>query len=526
MNRIMSIPSEFLPRTIWNLLFSTLLVAIGFAQHRGDNLEFQGMAQFLSYKAGFSSAGVYGASSNDVNALLVNPAGLGTVNRPQASLAFNNSAALWRENQEYRPNRLFVTLPFYLEGLYIPDPANNDSMDYDLALDSSYVVNPPELGQGKFTKAAADWQRSINRQVAYDLAIALPIRIGEKELTLAASFSKSPFDEYDRNHTYLDPHLGYSEYNDLTRLEKNDTTDVNWYNFVRQRSGEADLLTFGIGYHLSDQLSLGLSLQSLAASTDDSQMLDRVGYFRLADENEFSFSYDTLLSTISGKSEFTAKSITLGALINREIISFGIAYTFPFKISRIWDYSYQVETPDTSIIYRTNIGKQTDNLRIPGQWVFGFSIKPHDMLNFYFDLDYGAFSQSELELYIPAADTLTINPADSSYHIPWSDSTSRNWVDRIILRSGLEYTPIKMLSILIGYQYQPQVFVPDGQAFSDQGPVAQGFTVGLRFNLQRFGSFACIYTNQSIKYYDSYYSNTNYAYNSISKIFLTYNIKL
>jgi len=523
----MKYTQNYLHRSIKSVLFFGLLVVVGFAQHRGDNLEFQGIAQFLSYKAGFGDGGVYGASSNDVNTLFINPAGLGTINRPQASLVYKTGTALWRENQEYRPNRLFVTLPFYLEGLYIPDPANNGIMDYELALDSNYVVNPPRLGQGKFTEAAADWQRSNDvNLVAFDLALAMPLKIGKKKITLAASFSKKPFEEYDRNHTYLDPHLGYSEYNDLTRLEKNDTTNVNWYNFIRLRNGAANLLMLGAGYRLNDQLSFGLSLKSLAANTDDSQILDRIGYFRLADENEFSFSYDTLLSTISGQSEFSATRLTIGTFFQREIISFGIAYTLPGKISRKWDYSYLVSTQDTSIHYRSDLGEQIDELRLPGQWVLGLSVKPHDNLNFYFDLDYGSFSQSELDLYLPTDDTLIINQADSSYYIPWSYTTSHNWVDRTILRAGLEYTPLKLLTILIGYQYQPQLFVPDGQAFSDQGPISQDYTFGVRLNFQRFGSIACFINEHHLKYYDSYYSNTNYAYQSARNLYLSYNIGL
>ena len=69
--------------------------------------------------------------------------------------------------------------------------------------------------------------------------------------------SKKPFKDFDRNTTYLDPHMGYSQYNDLTRLEKNDTTNIKWYNFERERNGMADILTMGIGYDYSDNISVG-----------------------------------------------------------------------------------------------------------------------------------------------------------------------------------------------------------------------------------------------------------------------------
>lgn len=520
MKHTLMILKQFVIRILSLLLISTIILG----QHRGDFLEFQGISNFLSTHSGYGDNSVFGTSSNNLKSIYINPGGLGTIEQLQMSLAVKNSSVIWRENQEYRPNRLFVTLPFYLEGLYIPDPANNGVMDYDLALDSSYVVSSPELGQGEFSEEAAEWQIEKDLPAEFNLALALPLNFSKHKLTLAVAYSIRSYEEYDRNHTYLDPHMGYSDYNDLTRLEADDSVRVNWYDFIRYRSGESNLMTFGVGYQVNKQLSFGLSLQSFSANTDDNQQLDKVGYFILADENEFSFSYDTLFSLVSGTSEFQSTRITLGGLFQHEVFKMGLSLTLPGTIERTWDYDFQVSTNDTIITYRTELGAQSDKLHLPAIWNFGFGIAPHNNINFYFDLEYGAFSLAELDLYSSNNDTLIINPADSSIYVPWADTTSRDWVDRAVIRTGLDYTPFSLLTFLFGYQYEPQIFIPDGQAFKDTGPAAQNFALGIRFNLNRFGTLTCMYSMRSLKYYDSYFSNTNYSYQSNSGFNLDYMI--
>ena len=507
------------------VIYFTLFWSLGHAQHRGDNLGFQGIGQFLSYRSGFGD-GAYGTVNNDVNTMFINPAGLGSVKSFQVNIMYKTGTQLWRENQEYRPNRLFLTLPFYLEGLYIPDPSNNGIMDYDLALDSNYVVNPPVLGENKFSKESADWQRSARNNGSYDFTLAIPLVISSKNITVVAALSKKPFKDFDRNNTYLDPHMGYSQYNDLTRLEKNDTTNIKWYNFERERNGMADILTMGIGYDYSDNISVGFRFESLKASSEDSQFLDRIGYFQLADQNEFSFSYDTLLSTITGKSVFKATRFTMGLIIQREIISMGLSLTAPSTISRTWDYDYSISTQDTSSNYKPDLGEKTDNLNLPGQLTFSLGFEPRSSLSFFCDIDYSPFSKSDFDLYSTGYDTLNIQQADSSYYVPWSGYSHQKWVDRTIFSIGIEYKPFKLLSFMVGYKYQPELFVPDGQAFSDQGPVLQSYTMGFQINLNNYGSISVMTNNSSLKYYDSYFSNTNYAYGSAQNYFISYKIEL
>ena len=130
-----------------------------FAQHRGDNLSFQGLPlqSDIAVKS-TAMGGAYTSISGDLNSIYYNPAGLADINEFQISVGANSYSKLWRENQAYRPNRMFWTMAFYLDGLYTPDPANNGIWDYELAQDSTYIVNPPQLGKEPFSEEAADWQ--------------------------------------------------------------------------------------------------------------------------------------------------------------------------------------------------------------------------------------------------------------------------------------------------------------------------------------------------------------------------------
>ena len=63
-------------------------------------------------------------------------------------------------------------------------------MDYDLALDSNYVVNPPVLGENKFGKESADGRDLL--EIMALMISANSSLISSKNITVAAALSK-PF---------------------------------------------------------------------------------------------------------------------------------------------------------------------------------------------------------------------------------------------------------------------------------------------------------------------------------------------
>ena len=294
------------------LIFSFVLTSGILAQHRGDNLSFQGIADFndVSVKAA-AMGGAFTAYSGDVDALFHNPAGLSGIKSLQISVAANSASTKWFENQNYRPDRYFLTLPFYLERLYIPDPANNWELDHlrlwtdDQLLDSSYVVNAPKLGLDPFSEEAADWKTSANVSGLSHIAVAYPFSISDFNFVAAASYSiKNNVQDYDRNQTYLDPHIGYFGYGNIDRVNGNDTIVMGWYDYVRSRKGDLNEIDAALSFEYSEELKFGFGVKLLSGSTDDLHTMNKIGHFNLIQSNTFRCSYDTLYQKTSGTSDF------------------------------------------------------------------------------------------------------------------------------------------------------------------------------------------------------------------------------
>jgi len=472
------------------------------AQHRGDNLAFQGLS-FLNGGGAKSEAmgGAFASIAGDLDAIFWNPAGLASVDRMQLAVSMHSSARLWQENQVYRPNRFFVTLPFYLEGLYIPDPVNNGRWDYEIAQDTNYVVEAPELGLEPFSEEAADWQNEQTDFGISSITAAVPLKLFNRPIVLALAYQQQAhLLDYDRNDTYLNPHLGSLEYESLLRVDGSDTTAVDWYRFERQRSGELQIFRGAVAMALNDQVEIGLRVGMLSGETDDMQALKKVGYFDLYRENRFIFSYDTLDAETAGLSTYSALDLSLGALLKLTNFNVGISITLPYTMNREWDYETAISDTGQVVTIRES---GTDKLKLPASYSLGLSFTPAETFTLAIDLEKVPYSQATFELAN-------------------GDTTHKPWVDSSILRFGVEFRPTAFLSLLCGYQYITQEFVPDGAAFKDQGPGANRYSLGAGIQVGRLGRIDIAYDLQELKYYDSYYSNTNYVLELVNRLTVEY----
>ncbi|MBD3376577.1 hypothetical protein GF406_16190, partial [candidate division KSB1 bacterium] len=147
------------------ILFAVICsISTTWAQHRGDNLAFQGLSnpEGNGIKA-MAMGGAYTSVSGDIDALFHNPAGLSGIDGLQLSFEIDSHDKMWRENQVYRPNRQFVNVGFILDGLYVPKPEHNGMYDYEAFLeDTTLGVIEPVLSEDFYSEKAADWQRDEN----------------------------------------------------------------------------------------------------------------------------------------------------------------------------------------------------------------------------------------------------------------------------------------------------------------------------------------------------------------------------
>lgn len=466
------------------------------AQNRGNALGFQGIenVSMLSAKsAGLGEA--YTAMSGDINALFYNPAGLSSIKALQISLNTQGLTQSWRENQEYRPNRRFFTLPFYLERLYIPDPSNNGRWDHEVffegLLDTSYVVSRPDTGLDPYSEDAANWKKTLNESGICNLSVALPFSVGTVSLTFAAGIAiNSPVYDYDRNETWLDPHIAYIEYDLIPQVDGSDTVRMNWFDFERSRSGSANNFYGALSGNIFPWLSAGFGIEYSTAETDDQLNKNKIGYFDLYYENQFMYSYDTLDIKYEGTSTFNSLKTNLGLLVKKDNISVGFRVNFPYTIQR--DFSYEKSETDTLGTTITEVSG-TEKVKVPVGFSVGLVLNP-------------------AEKFLMTLDWSTMPYSNATW--TWEESLEgeqREWANQQLLRFGLEVRPVELLSLRGGYQTISQVFIPDGAARTDKGPEREIWSLGIGVHIGKWGTLDATFLYSNLRYYDQYFSNTNYV---------------
>ncbi|MFC1481666.1 hypothetical protein ACFL6E_05425 [Candidatus Neomarinimicrobiota bacterium] len=493
-----------------NIILPTLILvgllglhSIAFAQHRGDQFGFQGLSspQTNGVKA-LGMGGAYTSIGGDISSLFYNSAGLASIEGFSISIAGDSYNKMWRENQVYRANRQFVSLSFILDGILIPDPANNGLYDHDVFQnDSTYVVNDPLLGEDNYSEKLADWERTTKASELNSIAVGMPLNLMGKKLYLAGAYNKRyQILDYDRNHTYITPHLGYFYYDGfIDRIEDPiDSTRVYWSDYERERTGNLSDITGAISMELNESISLGAGFALTTGETVDGGFLNRVGYFDLDAANSMMFSYDTLNTSTMGTSKFSAMSFNVSAMIELDAISIGVRVNPGYTLKREWETTFVSDTAETSTF------NGTDVMEIPMGFAVGISVQPKEYFRF-------------------SADLVKANYSGNKFTLAVEDSLFRSWPDQLIVGLGVEYKPVQWLSLLGGYRAQPETFIPDGAAIEERGPIAESWTAGASIKLF-FGYLDVAYEARTLKYYDAYFSNTNFAMETLNNVSVGYRI--
>ncbi|MBD3384682.1 hypothetical protein GF407_07110 [candidate division KSB1 bacterium] len=485
------------------ILFLTGLYFVptsSYAQHRGDNLAFQDLD--VPHGNGVKSlamGGAYTSISDGINSLFRNPAGLATMKGLQLSFETNYSRKNWQENQVYHPSRGFTTLSFMLEGLYEHNPAFTGMYDYEIFHDdTNYTVKEPLLATDYYAEEAADWKKGKNAFDLNHIAIGIPLQIAGKSIAIAAAYNmRNQVWDYDRNHTHLFPHLGSTYYEGLIEevTGPEDSLRVLWSDYSRERTGNIWDMNAAVAIELNRHIKFGFSLKNFSGEIKEMQGLDRVGYFDLVDNNTYRFAYDTLDVRKTGTSKINGISFNAGIMLELDRFSIGARLTSPRTLKREWQYTtHTTDSKNTTLTSSTG----NDEVDIPLSYAIGASISPGPQFRIAFDIENTKYSSTQFSFAGP-------------------DSTHRDWVDQTTWCMGMEYKPFTWLALLGGYRFMPRTFVPDGAAIKDRGPAIESFSFGL--SLKAFyGRFDIAYEIQRLKYYDSYYSNTNYVMETLGNL--------
>jgi long-subunit fatty acid transport protein len=278
---------------------------------------------------------------------------------------------------------------------------------------------------------------------------------------------------------------------------------VYWSDFIRERTGNIQAIAGAVAVELTENIKLGLGLNIFSGETDDTQILKRVAYFDLVDANAFRFSYDTLDTRTTGQSEFSAISFNIGTILDFEHFSIGLKIVSPYTLTRKWEYTTVTSTSTNST---TTNSSGEDKMEVPMSYAIGLSFKPVEKFRIAFDIE-------------------NTNYSNSNFTLSNQDTTHRDWVDQNILSIGLEYKPKEWLSLLGGYRNQSEIFVPDGAAIKDRGPDVVSYMFGISLKVL-YGRFDIAYEIRNLKYYDSYFSNTNYVLETFNNLLFGFTVQL
>lgn len=493
------------------------------AQHNGDPLLFQGSADRYSVGVKGSAYGnAFVSRSNDLNSIFYNAAGLADISSIQASISSQYRNYLIRDNQYVTPTPTlssggYTGINLYLGRVLIPDPAWNniwsdslktiwyDSLGRPIGTnwwDPNKLVTPPQ-DQSDYSEDAAANQKNKSIYALENVAVAVPFEFMGRPFVAAASYSRQYDDyNYDWNGIHLSPHWGMvaGDVGAVYDTVKGDIVRSNWSVFTRERSGGVYSLTGAVAFKLDERIQIGAKFNYLVGQSDESQDLQRIGYFRFRNgigNSSWSFSYDTNDSLVTGSSKFRGTSFNIGATYISKNFSLGLNVQLPYEIERDWSYSTRVSTLDSAqrpaVVSSARTGR--DYVHLPAIYTAGITVKTENGFTLSFDYRYNPLSA--------ATYNLTSVP-DSLF------TKYQTWVDQTTLRFGLEYTIDDNISLLGGYQVQGAPFIGYAVADKNQGAPIDTYSCGLSVNALH-GRFEVSYVYSQLKYYDVYMSNRNFT---------------
>lgn len=500
-------------RTIKTILNTLMIASLIFsssalvAQHRGDNLSFQG----LTYKDNLSTkaaamGGAVTAVSGDISSLFYNMAGLARLEKIQVSVNVNQYDRQWRENQNYYPDRQFTTLPFYLEGLYIPKLENSGRWDYELYKDTlSYMYNLPELGLDPYDENAAQWKNTKSEFGLKNISVAVPFYLGERKFVVAASYLRNNINDFDRNETFISPQLvSYDYETDFKRVVNGvDTLNVKWSRYLRQKSGSMNNIIAGVSNEVFENVMIGIGVNIQNGESDDYQSLTRYGDIHLMDQQRFKFYFVDQSKVISGTSKYNSTAFNLSAMVELSKLKLGLKIDLPYTLTREWNYSTIQKGQETN---SNVVSSGKDEVNMPAIYNLGVSFQPVDQFLISFNYEFAPYSKA-------------------TFNFASRDTTFRDWADQSTIGFGIEYKMFDFLSLMAGFRAIPEVFIPDGAAIKDKGPISNSYNFGLSVNTF-LGRVDLAYEYRKMKYYDSYYSNANYNFESNSTLMIGFTYSL
>lgn len=447
-----------------------------FAQNAGAPLTIQGIDQFSISGARARGMGgsVFGVGE-DANSLFSNPSLLTKVKSLNVQLGSSLNFSSYKQEQEWHPDEYYAELSLVIEGTI-----------------RNVVDTIPQKLARPYDQIPTDWNEDKNRTTLPSVAVSFPFSFLNTKWNVSGGFREViSLDTYFQNNNVLDPNIGAYRPSPVVRPKVGDSVKVQWYQFIRERTGSINGYSIGGAVDILENLTIGLSGTMYNGTSDDLQRRVGRGIFVLKTNNSSGFNVmrnDSLYyhNTITGTSEYSGMNGSISGAFHNEVFTMSAVVVTPLEIKREWSSKQQIDSMSGS--FSTITQKGNDKISIPIQYSFGIALHPSSKVSI--GIDYVVNSYNETKY---SNNDTTINP----------------WLTSALLRSGIEYRPSDWLALRAGYRENVQTFIAAGAALFDDPVRGSVYTVGCGFRYN--GITADIaYEYMLTEYSDAWESNINY----------------
>ena len=445
------------------------------AQDAGSPLTTQGMDQF--FLTGVRARGMGGtvlAIGGDANSVFSNPSLLTSVKNMNVRIGGSSVFSTYKQRQEWHPDEYYAELSLVIEGTI-----RNviDTLAQKLAR--------------PFDTITPDNEMNTTRTFPAQFSVSLPFELFETKLNVSAGVTEEiSLNTYFQNNNVLDPNIGAYRPSPVIRPKVGDSTKVQWYQFVRERSGSVNGYVIGGAVDVVENLTIGVSGTLYDGSSDDVQRRVDRGTFVLKTNNSSGFNVmrnDSIYKhvTTTGTSDYSGMNGTIAGAYHNEVFTVSAVVNTPLELTREWKQTTQQDSMGSSFSSAKN-GKE--KISIPLQYSFGISLRPSSKVTV--GIDYMIRSFDEMKY-------------------SGSDTTVSHWLNSSFLRAGIEYSPSKWIAIRAGFRENVQTFAAAGAGILNDPVRGSVYTFGLGTKFESV-SIDAAYEYSLTKYVDAWESNLNY----------------
>jgi len=469
-------------KTIWTLLAVTpLLIGVTcpyvYAQAYNAPLTIQALNHTTSPSAASRSMGGLTLSShNDITTMLANPAALQTLEGVQLSVG-----GLWEYKTNEQSQRWYSLDWMSMFDLFME---GKTAALRDPIIDTIRVRNPTYQDSVQRNGRDPNWSRKENQFIPLRLFAAAPFTIAGMKFTVGLGVVEyANVNYYYANKTAFNRNLDY-----ITLPISTDPNPVraDWWADTRSREGSIPGYGGALAATIAENVSVGVSGTYFSGTVEDRQ--SREGYGQLYFfSKDFRYSANPYNMTWQSTSTVSGLELTFSSVYRTEKVVFGVSVTPPTSINRDFTTTGDSTNGTTTVVLPVDTG--SDKLRLPWRGSIGLGITLRSNVLLGAEYEY--------------------KPYESAEYTDKNGMVTKPWLDCSSFHFGLEYMPVDVVSVRLGYQTTSEVFEQQGNALHGDPVAYSVYSAGVGLRVLQSIQLNLGYEYTDMHYEDNWNLNTN-----------------